>query len=245
MPSASTVVTSLVTAGLLVLLVILFRRKFRELRARIGDHGIDLNVECNPANMDLTGLHFPTSFYFPEDRDVPPPPSRIIEWWSWAHSAGGEDVGFTVVTLTIQASDDGPVSIEKPRIDCIHEDRVTGIIRGPEGMGGNGITPRWYRVELRGSGRVKPVYLHPPDERPPAFSIAKGDTQRIMILAQAMTAGRFEWTLDIPIIFNGRRLYLSANREGRSFVTIGSDEHGPPRLIWAWGQGHWIPIPSY
>ena len=232
------VLVAVLAAGTLAVVGVLLHKPYRRWRTRVGDHGVELHTELNPAHMDVAGgLQFAVSFYFPRGFDPSPPPRRLVDWWEWAHDAGGEDANTSAVAVTIQGSEDEPVSVERPEITCVRSDAEPGVVCQPEGLGGAGIQPRHYVAELSDSGAVALRYVDPGDTRPAAFILARGETERLHIVVHAQVPGRFKWTLHVPIIHNGQRKLLAAN-DGRPFTMIGTASGTIRRLLWA--DGKWI-----
>ncbi len=82
---------------------------------------------------------------------------------------------------------------------------------GPEGLGGNGIHSRRFVFKVQGE-RFTREYIEDPDERPGSLGIAKGETQRVLIVVQAMDDKRHVWTINIPVIYAGRDERMGAVR---------------------------------
>lgn len=226
-------VVTLVGAAIIAIWAMLLRpmresaeRKVREFS---GDFGLVVTVDRDPAKMALDDLSFPVQFYFENRSSVDDPPGPLEEWWAWAHHRGGVDVGQTTVMITLQATADVAVVVDPP---IIHVRDVgvcaDGIIRSPEGVGGGGIQPRRFTVDL--DERSPKAKYAPPsgDNRPASFSMSKGDSERIQILAHAERTDR-SWWVEIPVLANGARHVESVGSERDPLVTIG--DVGKPYVL--------------
>ncbi len=139
--------------------------------------------------MDIpAGVEAPWTFWI---HGKPAPPARQLwgnaHWMEWAYSHGGSDVGSSVIQVTIQGGGQGPVSIDPPELTNHRalERSTDGAVYGPEGLGGNGIHSRRFVSKLQGERFIR-EYIEDPDERPGSLGIAKGETQRLLIVVQAM-----------------------------------------------------------
>lgn len=83
------------------------------------------------------------------------------------------------------------------------------------------MTPRRFDVELDGFD-VPTVAFHDEgltDSHMAGFSLAKGEAERFHIWAYAGGSQLVEWSLELPLIVNGKRSVKSLG----TFVTVGRD----------------------
>lgn len=96
-------------------------------------------------------------FYFPEGVEPTDSPPQA-GWWEWAHGLGAADAGFTHVLLTLQASQDLPVEVDVPEVHHEVVNDPSGVLCGPEGVGGNGLDARRFTVLLDAPDPIVPTY---------------------------------------------------------------------------------------
>lgn len=176
---------------------------------------------------DVPVLSGPVSYVFADDNPPNPPAPHIglPEWQRWAYENGGHDAQCSVIQVTLQGLSTDPVSIEPPNL--IHHE-TTPVTNektfGPGGLGGGGILPRNYQFTLKGTSVTRT--FDPADERPQAFQLTAGETERLTILVQADDELRHTWSINVPYIRAGKRSVLEVARPaGQPFVT-----HGGQRL---------------
>lgn len=212
-------------------------RRTDELELETRQH-VAVVVQTNPSQMPWTGLDFATSFYFPADfRPTDPPDTALTDWWSWAHQAGGRDVRVTKVLVTLQGvGEEAAVVVGEPRIRHECTKLSPGVVCFPEGLGGGGVQPRRYEVTLRASGAPAIRYMDRA-ERPPSFSLRRGETEQIEIIVGAGDPGLHEWWCGLPLIINGEPSELLIDDAGTPFVTIGVTDDCSKMM---WVDGHWV-----
>ena len=219
-----------------VLLLPLRERAIRKVRKVTREFGLVVTVERDPAKMSLDDLSFPFQFFFPTMDDVADPPSGLEEWWAWAHRRSGEDVGTTTIMITLQATADVSIVVDPPLIHAA--DYVVpplGLIRSPDGVGGGGVRPRRFMVDL--DATTPRAKYAPPigDDRPPSFSLSSGDSERIQIVASVDKRDR-RWWLELPITANGVKYVKEVGSQSAPFVTI-SWRGKPSRSFYGGNEG--------
>jgi hypothetical protein len=227
-------IASLVAGIALILLSPLRRRLELWVVRRSGPSGLLLHIDADPADTGIGMTAWPsTQFYTSEAPPTLAPPSDGDHWWRWAHGLGGVDVGFTTLLITVQLAQDGAVVIDQPRVHWSRSETVPGHFLCPEGVGSGGVVPRAYRISINGGATV--TYEDELD-RPPSFTLAKGDTDRLLV-SVAVGRGTYAWSLDIPTVSNGRRVVHHVDNNGKPFVTVG-DEDVPTFM---WSRDAWVP----
>lgn len=235
------VITGIVTGGLGYLGGAFFGRPVRRLVRRteplLGALDIAPLVQRDPANMPFVGLDFATRFYFPSDFALPSDaPEFVSEWWFWAHSMGGYDVGRTKVLITLQGVEDAAtIMVGAPKIDALCSPLEPGVICGPGGLGGGGVRPRRYEVSLFASRPPEVRYLDQGDLEP-QFTLSKGETEQIALLVTAEDPGYHEWTCKVPLVVNGVERSLDVRNGRDPFVTVAAT---PECRGYIWAGGRW------
>lgn len=120
------------------------------------------------------------------------------------------------------------------------EPSADGAVYGPEGLGGNGSHSRRFIFKLDGERSTR-EYLEDPEERPAAFSIAKGEMQRVLIVVHATDDKGHLWAIDVPVIYAGQRQLLRVRcPDGSPFTTYGG-RGLPVRML---VDGAWLESPA-
>lgn len=213
-----------------------------------GDHGIRVVVSSTPdqlsgvASADMLGMKpgwlLPSTFFVPWDR----PPGEAPEgggeaWWRWAQQYGGQDLGWTHALLQVQATLDRTVILEMPRIVRERSEVTNGSMCGPEGLGGNGLMARQFRVGLDAEPPTV-EYLGDHDEGAiPHFRMKKFDSEAFLIIAHA-ESGRHAWHIELPCVVDGERFTLVAKPQGGNFVTVG--RLGLKGFFWVSDEQRWM-----
>jgi len=209
------------------------------------DHGVKLLVYGTSEEMgglrpeEMLGVDVAwladTDFFLP--RGIPGPgPHTLGEWADWAHRHGAESVGWRHVLIRIQATQDRTVLVMKPRVSATHKAVTGGAVLCPaKEPGGNGLMVRQFHIDLdKRPPRVDYYAGNGPGS--PQFVMRRGDSEAFVVIAHA-TAGRYEWTLDIPVVVDGETFHLRADDHGRPFVLVGPD--GQETMWWDFGQLEW------
>lgn len=242
---AVTIAGTVIAAIVLGALVWVSRRVSRRVT-----HQVRYHVELDVARMDIPhGVEAPWTFCFSGREPSAPtlPMNGNSDWWNWAHTQGGHDVAVTVLEVTLQAEGDAPIAIDPPEIDNHNAvpRSADAVAYGPEILGGNGIHTRRFLFTLRGDTVTReymnelPPWEEDSDPLPAAFRLAKGDTERLLIVVLADDDLQHIWTIRIPIVHAGKRRWLKIRQPGRlPFVTYGHD--GLRRRAWVSG---WVDVP--
>lgn len=220
------VATAAVAGGLAWLARPLFRRPQQTLGRALAGAPVAVEAQALILEMsDVPPLEGPTSYIFEnfDPSDESKMAMGLAEWQRWAYSHGGEDVRTSVVQVTLQGLSDDAISIEAPTLS---PHKVTGRPSsrrfGPGGLGGGGVLPRHYTFHINGSD-VRRTFDEVGD-RPQAFQLGAGETERLIVKVEVEDASRHEWGLRIPYIHRGTREYLEITEaQGRPFVTNGAD----------------------
>lgn len=236
-----------VVGALLILLVTPFGHRLRAVASRrLPGSGIAVHVETDPTATGLPLVLFAGRFYFPGRAPTPDiPPEDVESRWRWAHAKGGLDVDTTGALVTLQALEECTVAIDPPRFRYERINLPDGAVVDWGGGGmGVPVIPRVFSISLDGHDRSV-VYSDPfsKDARAPSFTMAKGDTERLL-LRVFVDKGAFRWHAEVPLICNGRRETLTITDGGRPFTTVG--RRGRPVLSLEWGSG-WVlrdPVPD-
>ena len=163
------------------------------------------------------------SYFFEGDVPTSEPPAACFDWSKWVKVNGGYDSAETQLLVTIQARLDVSVVVDPPIVRVTDRRDASGVIATCP-AGGASLTPRRFDVELD-SFDVPTVAFHEEgltDSHMAGFSLTKGGAERFHIWANASGAQRIEWTLQLPLIVNGRRWIKNLG----SFVTVGREATG-------------------
>ncbi len=189
--------------------------------------------EVDPAKMPPGDLNYPASFFFPGDFSPTRPPVSLVDWWAWAHGVGGSDVRTTKVVITLQALEEVSITVGSPILDHAVREAPHGVLCCPEGVGGGGVPPRTYEVNLSAPGGPTARYADR-KRRPPEFVLAAGRTEQIEVIAYA-DSGWHEWTMRLPVTVDGQLRELDLSLYGDPFVTVGGSV-GCHQLMWSGGR---------
>lgn len=204
----------------------IFQRPQRALARSVSGAPIAVEVVTLIDEMsDVPVLEGPTSFVF---RDLDPRhaddvPVGVTAWQRWAYERGGEDVTTSVVQITLQGLSDDPISIESPVLDPhLVVPRTVTQRFGPGGLGGGGVMPRHYTFHIDGE-RVERTYDED-HQRPAAFTLAAGETERLVIQIEVLDDSRHEWGIQLPYVRRGNRgrLEIRCPGGGTRFATVGA-----------------------
>jgi hypothetical protein len=179
-----------------------------------------------------------TDFYFQDGIPAQVPPVRASQWAAWARENGGEPVGWRHILIHIQATQDRSVLLRKPIANVQRAEVAGGIVLSPfKELGGNGLMVRQFRLELD-DDPVRVEYISEGGPQSPQFTMAKGATEAFVVIAHA-ARGRYEWSLDIPVLIDGAEFVLHADDGGQPFVSVGSaDVEGK---WWRFDEKDWQP----
>lgn len=170
----------------------------------------------------------PFSVYFREVLRLPEPPDDRGEWFAWAKKHGGVDVSVTQLSITLQAKTDVAVVIEGIRAKSRTRPVLDGyVVIRP--TGGADLSPRHFSVDLDwGPEPLVTFYDAGGESAPmPTMRIAAGDIERFQIWAEA-GQGWHDWTLEMLLLVEGRRMVVPIDDNGAPFTTVGDD--GLPHL---------------
>ncbi len=181
------------------------------------------------------------SYYFPSGLPTGNPPETGFDWSEWAYKNRGIDVSITMFQLTVQARQNSTVVLDAPIVRILDRAPVDEGEVGTYGAGGADLNPRHFKVEL---DLFDPPVVEYLDEgfqtvRNPAFKLSAGDVERFQVWAYATGSDLIEWTLELPLIVNGKRHEIPiSGPTDTSFRTLGR-QHGLMEKV-SYGQG-WRP----
>lgn len=230
-----TIAATLAAAAVLAILawiLLPFRHKVDRVRmTATRDHGVTIRTYASSDAMgglspkDLLGAEArwlaDSDFYFRDGIPAQPPPERESQWAAWARGNGGEPVGWRHILVHIQSTQDHTVLLRKPIANVERADVDGGVVLSPtKEPGGNGLMVRQFHLELD-HDPVQVEYFAEGGSQTPQFSMTKGTTEAFVVIAHA-ARGRYEWSLDIPVLVDGIDFVLRADDGGNPFVSVGS-----------------------
>jgi hypothetical protein len=201
-----------------------------------------LHVEPDP---DISMAGYPNwddySFWIPRNvAQIGEPPSSLCrEWWKWARSMDGVDVGLTPVRLMLIGLSDTDVVVDALQVQVLRRyDNPPGTIVVCA-TGGADIIPRHIAVDL---DSYPPMTDYRDSDESSLgrflFSLSKGETEIFYIWAR-VTQGTCDWIADLQLLVNGKRQAMRIDDAGRPFRTTAPI--GAERFYWESGQ--WQPWP--
>lgn len=220
----------------------------RKRMAVTSDHGLAIRTYPNSDAMgglsqkDLLGAEpgwlADTDFYFQDGVPAQAPPAHKSQWPAWARNNGGEPVGWRHILVHIQATQDHSVLLRKPIAKVQRAEVAGGVTLSPlKELGGNGLMVRQFHLELD-EDPVQVQYFPNGGPQSPQFTMTKGTTEAFVVIAHA-ARGRYEWSLDIPVLVDGVEFVLRADDGGKPFVTVGSADI--EAMWWRFDQKDWQP----
>lgn len=245
---AASVLAVVVIGTVAWFLLPLRNRADRKRLAVTRDHGLVIRTYANSDAMgglsqrDLLGAEpgwlADTDFYFRDGVPAQAPPGRKSQWAGWARNNGGEPVGWRHILIHIQATQDHSVLLRKPIAKVKRAEVSGGVVLSPfKELGGNGLMVRQFHLKLD-DDPVQVEYFPEGGPQSPQFTMAKGTTEAFVVIAHA-ARGRYEWTLDLPVLVDGVEFVLRADDEGKPFVSVGSA--GIEAKWWRFDQKDWQP----
>lgn len=161
------------------------------------------------------------------ETDEPPlraPPRRIVDWRNWYLSEGGLDACLSAFEVTLQAVRSATVTVGLPRVHGESFVVEHGIVVHPGELGGANVHPRYYEVDLDAQEGSEVRYLDPSGQPGSArFTMKRGDTEVLLVVARARRNFGYRWTLELPLLVDGRARTIEVNNGGNAFVTIGAE----------------------
>lgn len=210
------------------------RRAERVGESVAGDDPVDVLVDTDQAVIwagapPWVGF----SYYFAAGIPDNEPPETGFDWSRWAYKNGGVDVAITMLQVTLQAKLKSTVVLDAPIVRLVDRKRVEEGDIATYGAGGADLHPRHFEVDLDMFDPPVVSYMNEDVQvvPNPAFKLAAGDVERFHVWAYARGSDLVEWTLDLPVIVNGRRLVLPVQGPtDLGFRTLGSDSGVRERL---------------
>jgi hypothetical protein len=188
------------------------------------------------------------SYYFPGDPPTDAPPASGVDWSRWVERHNGFDLGLTMLRVTVTAQTDATVVMETPIVRGTTQDVPAGVGVVWPAPGGADISPRRYAIQLDSGSYPATVTFVEQDpgfdqpKLPPSWTLAAGEVEQLHIWASAEAGGMHEWTMQLPLLVDGRREFVDVDKDGRPFVTVGR-RHGYRDLCWRSEQ--WIDPPDW
>jgi hypothetical protein len=236
------------TIGAALWFFVPFRNRLERVRSRIAnDHGVTLRTY--PTTEAVGGLRpedmlgtqpswlVDNDFYF---RDGIPAgaPGDESEWAAWARKHGGEPVGWSHILIHVQATQDRTVLLRHPTANITRTNVAGGVVLSPfKELGGNGLMVRQFNVALDAEP-VRVEYYPEGGHAIPQFTMTRGSTEAFLVIAHAVN-GRYEWSLDIPVLVDGEEFTLRADDGGKPFVNVGAA--GIKAKWWRFDMKEWQP----
>lgn len=212
-------------AGALGTIILAFLGPIRRLAERISrtlvkESPIDVLVDRDQAVIWAGAPPWVgASYFFEGDLPESTPPPACFDWSKWVESNQGYDYGESQLLVTIQAKLDVSVVVDPPIVRVIGRREANGVIATCP-AGGASLTPRRFDVELDGFD-VPTVAFNDEgltNSRMAGFSLTKDDVEQIHIWARTDGSQLVEWSLEMPLIVNGKRSMKNLG----TFITVGS-----------------------
>lgn len=199
-------------------------RKLQRLgRSVAQEQAIDVHVESDQAAIWAgcpPWLSF--AYYFPDKVPDEPPPESGFGWSGWAYRHGAHDLMWTMLRVTIVAKTDATVVVEAPIVSQRITDVPPGVGVLYPAPGGADVNPRRYQIDLDFGVRAYAHFLDELEAHPaPSWKLTKGDVEQLTIWARSRDDKLQEWTLDLPLLVDGRRQTVSLDTGRKPFVTVG------------------------
>jgi len=197
----------------------------RAARTMWRDTPLLVHVERDPAIIWAGAPDWiPFAVYFRNILATPAPPCGRIEWLNWARMNGGVDAVVTQLSITLQAKVDVAVVVEGLQVRNRSRPVLDGVVV-TRPTGGADLTPRHFRVDLDWGPEPLVTYEEvggDPSEVP-CMKIAAGDVERFQIWAEARQ-GWHEWTVELLLLVEGRRVVYRIDDYGSPFTTVGPED---------------------
>ena len=181
------------------------------------------------------------AYCFEDGLPLEPPPSVAFDSWQWARRNGGVNMGISVLQVTLQARSGVSVVIEDVLARNVRRNKSGGVgVVFP--AGGASLCPRRFDVDLDAWSPPIVEFRVGADADPipaPSFQLAPGETERFHIWVRARH-GWNDWSVQLPLLVNGRRQYQDIGTEAKPFTTVGSDV--PTASYMPGRDGTWLPF---
>lgn len=153
------------------------------------------------------------------------PPASRGAWQPWNASAGGHDYGTSIIAITVVAEGDSTVVMRPPTVQ-IHAVATAGPgVVLARYTGGASISPLGFDSHLD-SHPEAPLLTDSDGERmvpPLTWFLKKGDVQTVLLRVHSDTPGRWEWSIRLPFLIDGRPVMKDIGARSKPFVLIGRD----------------------
>lgn len=151
-------------------------------------------------------------------------PEGRWDWLRWVKDRGGQDAQTSKLGVTLQAKTEAAVIVDAVRVNVSRKDTPAGGIVLTRSVGGADLTELFITIYLDAGSEdpQNPLMWLGGDGMPKSRVLAAGDVERFQIIAEAKS-GWFEWTLELHLLVEGRRVIRKVDDGGRPFVTVGAD----------------------
>lgn len=197
-----------------------------------GVHGVETHVELDPG---VIYAGFPDwigyTYFVPGDHLETNPPSNPRLLRDWVLQKGGCPLQVSEARVTLVATGQGTIVVETPVVDVLQEDIPIGTKLLRRAAGGADVYPKGFDVQLDTFGIDTPFVelvdeSGEPRTTPLTWSLAQGQVETFHIRVISQTAALFLWRAQIPLIANGRRVYVDVDDAGQRIVLAGGDLRG-------------------
>lgn len=189
-----------------------------------------VHVERDPAIIWSSAMDWvPFSMYFRELPDLSRAPLNRTDWLKWSKRQGGKDAVVTQISVTLQAKTDVAVVIEGVSARSTSREIEDGYVL-TRSVGGADLSPRHFEINLDWGDEPVVTYLEDGHllGEPRSLVLAAGDVERFQIWATT-ESGWHDWSIELQLLAEGRRLTVPINDNGKPFTTVGIGglEHVP------------------
>lgn len=151
------------------------------------------------------------------------PPGDRDGWAQWARSQGAVDANRTHFQVYLQAKVEALVWIQSVNVQ-IHSRKP--VKRGAvllRGVGGASVQPRQFRIELDSQTVTWLDGGGQPGE-PLKLKMPAGDGELFFVWAETHEPVRFEWSIVLNLLVEGRQVRRTIDNDGAPFVTVGGGD---------------------
>ncbi len=173
-------------------------------------------------------------------------PAGRDEWLAWARSLNTVDAITTPLKITIQTRTEAAVLIEAVRVIGHRQVPLKNGIILTRDTGGADLDPRCFEIDLDWGQQVVVTWTKCGGESggPPAIKLSAGDVEQFHVWAKAKQRGeamRHEWTFDLHLLVEGKKVVRRIANSGSPFVTVSPGDL--PHKLNAAGNQNWLDWP--
>lgn len=158
-------------------------------------------------------------------------PEGRWDWLNWVRAQGAQDAQTTKLKVTLQAKSEAAVIVDAIRLSVARKEVPAGGIVLTRSVGGADMCGLFISMDLDRAAEDEQnplLWLGYGEGVPSSRALAAGDVERFEIHANA-AAGWFEWSLELHLLVEDRRVRRKVDNDGKPFVTVGVD--GLPHLF--------------